>query len=133
VRRGQRVAYVMDTRLCAGAEALAEGADLLVCEATFLHRDARLAHDHKHLTARQAGRLAREAGARRLVLLHFSQRYPDLEEFVDEAGAEHDDVVVVRDLDVVPVPRRAASAGGEPRQLERHDVGDAADQADLAV
>ena len=105
-RPGQRVAYVMDTRLCEGAEALAEGVDLLVCEATFLHRDRQLAQDYRHLTARQAGRLARAAGARRLVLLHFSQRYPDLAEFADEAGAEHDDVVVVRDLDVVPVPAR---------------------------
>ncbi len=105
-RPGQRVAFVMDTRPCAGAELLAEGADLLVCEATFLHRDARLADDYRHLTARQAGRLAREADVRRLVLVHFSQRYPDLAEFADEAGAEHGDVVVARDLDVVPLPAR---------------------------
>ena len=106
VRRGQRVAFVLDTALCDGAAQLAEGADLLVCEATFLHRDRDLAESYLHLTARQAGRLAREAGARRLVLLHFSQRYPDLQEFAEEAGEEHDDVVVVRDLDVVPVPAR---------------------------
>lgn len=109
-RPGQRVAVVMDTRPCAGAELLAQGADLLVCEATFLERDAELAHDYKHMTARQAGALARAAGVRRLVLVHFSQRYPDLEEFAAEAGAEHDDVVVARDLDVVPVPRRAQTA-----------------------
>jgi ribonuclease Z len=107
VRRGQRVAFVLDTALCDGAVELAEGADLLVCEATFLDRDRELAEAYLHLTARQAGRLAREAGARRLVLLHFSQRYPDLEEFAQEAGAEHGDVVVARDLDVVPVPPRA--------------------------
>ena len=105
-RPGQRVAFVLDTRLCAGAYALAEGADLLVAEATFLSRDADLAERYRHLTAQQAARLAREAGARRLVLLHFSQRYDDLREFEDEAGAEHDDVVVARDLDVVPVPAR---------------------------
>ena len=105
-RPGQRVAFVMDTRLCDGAAQLAQGADLLVCEATFLDRDARLADEHRHMTARQAGRLAREAGARRLVLLHFSQRYRDLAEFADEAGQEHGDVVVARDLDVVPVPPR---------------------------
>lgn len=105
-RRGQRVAFVLDTRPCAGAEALADGVDLLVCEATFLHRDRRLAADYRHLTARQAGRLARQARVRRLVLVHFSQRYPDLAEFADEAGAEHGDVVVAADLDVVPVPAR---------------------------
>ncbi len=106
-RPGQRAAFVLDTRLCDGAYALAEGADLLVCEATFLTRDAGLADAYRHLTARQAGRLARESGARRLVLLHFSQRYDDLQAFADEAGEEHGDVVVARDLDVVPVPPRA--------------------------
>ncbi len=106
VRRGQSVAFVLDTRPCAGAERLAAGVDLLVCEATFLHRDADLAASYRHLTARQAGRLAREAGARRLVLLHFSQRYPDLTAFEEEAGAEHGDVVVARDLDVVLLPGR---------------------------
>lgn len=105
-RPGQRVAFVMDTRLCDGAYALADGADLLAVEATFLHRDAALAERYAHLTARQAARLARECGVRRVVLLHFSQRYADLEEFADEAGAEHDDVVVARDLDVVQVPGR---------------------------
>ncbi len=111
-RPGQRVAFVLDTRLCDGAYRLAEGADLLVCEATFLHRDADLASAYGHLTARQAARLARESGVRRLVLLHFSQRYDDLAEFADEAGQEHADVVVARDLDVVPVPPRREPAAG---------------------
>lgn len=62
VRRGQRFAFVMDTRLCPGAQALAEGVDLLVIEATFLTADARLAEEHGHLTAAQAARLAAEAG-----------------------------------------------------------------------
>ena len=105
-RPGQRVAFVMDTRLCDGAYALAESADLLAVEATFLQRDSRLAAEYGHLTARQAGRLARESGVRRLVLLHFSARYAELEEFSEEAGQEHDDVVVARDLTVVAVPPR---------------------------
>ncbi len=105
-RRGQRVAFVMDTRRCDGARALAEGADLLVTESTFLDRDAVLAGSYGHLTARQAGVLAAEGGARRLVLTHYSQRYPDEQDFAAEARAEHDDVVAVRDLDRVPVPPR---------------------------
>jgi len=105
-RRGQVFAFVMDTRLCDGAVALAEGADLLVCESTFLERDADLAAAYGHLTAAQAARLAVEAGARQLVLTHFSQRYPDDADFAAEAGAIFPDVVVVRDLDRVPVPPR---------------------------
>ena len=105
-RPGQRVAFVLDTALCDGAYALAEGADLLACEATYLDRDAGLAREHRHLTARQAARMARESGVRRLVLLHLSRRYPDAQELAAEAREEHDDVVVADDLDVVPVPPR---------------------------
>ncbi|HKY77509.1 MAG TPA: ribonuclease Z, partial [Acidimicrobiia bacterium] len=47
-RRGQVFAFVMDTRLCDGAVALAAGADLLVCESTFLERDADLAAAYGH-------------------------------------------------------------------------------------
>jgi ribonuclease Z len=106
-RPGQVFAFVMDTRLCDGALALAEGADLLVCESTFLDCDADLAAGYGHLTAAQAARLAVEAGARHLVLTHFSQRYPDDAAFAAEAGEIFPDVVVVRDLDRVPVPPRA--------------------------
>ena len=106
-RRGQVFAFVMDTRVCAGALALADGADLLVCESTFLEADADLAAAYGHLTAAQAARIAAEAGARRLVLTHFSQRYPDDAAFAAEAGEIFSDVVVARDLDRVPVPPRA--------------------------
>ena len=104
-RPGQVFAFVMDTRLCDAAVALAEDADLLVCESTFLERDADLAAAYGHMTAAQAARLAVEAGARQLVLTHFSQRYSDDNDFVAEAGAIFPDVVVVKDLDRVPVPR----------------------------
>lgn len=108
VRRGQRFAFVMDTRLCDGVPALAEGCDLLVIESTFLDEDAALAADHGHLTAGQAARVATEAGVRHLVLTHFSQRYPDPEEFERQARAAGyaGELTVARDLQRVPVPRR---------------------------
>jgi ribonuclease Z len=105
-RRGQVFAFVMDTRFCEAALALADGADLVVCESTFLERDAELAAAYGHMTAAQAARVAAEAGARQLVLTHFSQRYPDDAEFGAEAGEIFPDVVVARDLDRVPVPPR---------------------------
>ncbi|MDQ3945351.1 MAG: ribonuclease Z [Actinomycetota bacterium] len=105
-RRGQRFAFVMDTRLCDAAFALAEGADLLVCESTYLSADAGLAADYGHLTAAQAARIAAESGARRLVLTHFSQRYLDAAAFAVEAGGVFPDVVVAADLDRIDVPAR---------------------------
>ncbi|MEY9845136.1 ribonuclease Z [Streptacidiphilus sp. MAP5-3] len=106
-RPGQRAAFVMDTRLCDGVHALAEGADLLVIEATFLDADAHLAEEHGHLTAAQAARVAAEAGVRTLVLTHFSQRYPDLDGHLTEARKHFDgEIVVAEDLMRVPVPAR---------------------------
>jgi ribonuclease Z len=106
-RRGQRFAFVMDTRMCDGVLELAEGADLLVIEATFLHEDRELAARYGHMTARQAGRVAAQSGARTVVLSHFSQRYRDPERFREEAAAVFDgDVVVAADLDRVTVPPR---------------------------
>lgn len=106
LRPGQSMAFVMDTTICDGAVALADHADLLVCEATYLERDGALARQGSHLTARQAAWLARESGARRLVLTHFSGRYDEVDEFEAEASEIHDDVVVARDLDVIAVPAR---------------------------
>ena len=74
-RQGQRFAFIMDTRLCDAAFALAEDADMLVCESTFAENEAALAREYGHLTAGQAGRIAAESQARLLVLTHFSQRY----------------------------------------------------------
>jgi ribonuclease Z len=106
-RPGQRFAFVMDTGLCDNVWALAEAADLLVIEATFLAEHATLAAQVGHLTAGQAARVAAESGVRTLVLTHFSQRYPDPRRFADEAREHfHGDLVIAADLDRVPVPKR---------------------------
>ena len=109
-RPGQRFAFVMDTGLCDNVYALAEDADLLVIEATFLAEDAPMARRYGHLTAGQAAAVARESRVRTLVLTHFSQRYVSPERFLDEARAEFaGDIVVAEDLMRVPVPPRVAS------------------------
>jgi ribonuclease Z len=98
-RRGQRFAFVMDTRLCDGVGRLADGADVLVIESTYLAEDEGLAVAHGHLTAGQAARVAADCGVRTLVLTHFSQRYDDPSRFRREAEAVFDgEVVVAEDL-----------------------------------
>ncbi|MBC8994391.1 ribonuclease Z [Micromonospora chalcea] len=113
VRPGQRFAFVMDTGLCDGVYALAEHADLLVIESTFLESEAALAAEVGHLTAGQAARVAAESGVRTLVLTHFSQRYADPRRFHDEAR-EHftGDLVVAEDLQTVQVPPRRVPSPG---------------------
>lgn len=114
-RPGQRFAFIMDTRLCDAAFALADQADMLVCESTFADAEAGLAQEYGHLTAGQAGRIAAESGARLLVLTHFSQRYDagDDRLLVDEAAASFGGpIVLARDLDRIPVPPRHPSVVG---------------------
>lgn len=132
-RPGQRFGFVMDTGLCDAVFALAERADLLVIESTFLTEDAALAAEVGHLTAAQAARVAAESGVRRLVLTHFSQRYgptPRLkptdggpavgagsaaERFAAEAREHFDgELVVAEDLIRVPVPARPLTAVASP-------------------
>lgn len=106
-RRGQVFAFVMDTRVCDAALELARGADMLVCESTYLSDETALAAQAGHMTARQAAELARDAGAGKLVLTHFSQRYPDHRAFLEEATPIHADTVAVRDGDVIELPPRS--------------------------
>ncbi len=107
-RPGQSFAFVMDTRLCPGVDALAEGCDLLVIESTFLDEDELLAIEHGHLTAGQAARVARDAGVRHLVLTHFSQRYADPAEFERQARAAgfEGELTIAADLVRIPLPKR---------------------------
>jgi ribonuclease Z len=110
---GQCFAFIMDTRLCDAAFALADRADMLVCESTFANAEAGLARDYGHLTAGQAGQIAAQAGARLLVLTHFSQRYEsgDDKRLAAEAATTFGgEVVLARDLDRIPVPPRQPAA-----------------------
>ena len=81
---GQKIAYVTDARYTPENEAriveLARGADYFFIEATFAAADTERAATRCHLTTRQAGSLAREAGAGRVIPFHFSPRYQGEEE-----------------------------------------------------
>lgn len=77
--RGQKIAYVTDAVFSGRNEerivSLARDADYLFIESTFLHEEAERAAEKCHLTARQAGEMARAAGVARVIPFHFSAKY----------------------------------------------------------
>ncbi len=103
-KKGQSFAFVLDTRMCDAAIALAQNADVLVTESTFLEKDADKAEAHGHLTALQAGKLASEANATTLLLTHFSQRYGPNQDFASEAKAVHPNVIQMEDGNQFELP-----------------------------
>jgi ribonuclease Z len=88
ISRGQKLAYVVDARFDEANEArivaLAAHADLFYCESPYLDADAEKARDRYHLTARQAGIMARKAQVRDLIVFHFSPRYTGQGEAIEQ-------------------------------------------------
>ena len=102
-RRGRRIVLSGDTGPCDMIRYAAEGADLLVHEATFLDEERERAHETGHSTASQAAELAAEAGVRMLALTHVSSRYPP-SAAREEAARTFESTVVPRDHDTIEVP-----------------------------
>ena len=78
-------AFCSDTTFNPSLAPYFEGVDLLYHEATFMEADGHRAAETFHCTASQAAQIAQLSGAKKLLLGHFSSRYPDLSELLAEA------------------------------------------------
>ncbi len=108
---GRKIAYCTDTVYCEGAVELAHDADVLIHEATFAHQDADMAFQRLHSTTTMAAQTALVAGARRLIMSHFSPRYApgntlELKDLLQEARAIFPHTDMAYDFMVHEVPRR---------------------------
>jgi len=74
-KKGKKVAVVMDTEFCPACIEAAKNADLLITESTYTNELADKAKAYQHLTAGQAGTIAKKAKAKVLYLTHISQRF----------------------------------------------------------
>ena len=98
VKQGKKISFILDTAPCNGANNLAKGSDLLVCEASYASKLDEKAENNKHLTAKQAAFIASNSNAKRLILTHISQRYKTSEEVYEDAKDVFHDVEVAYDL-----------------------------------
>ncbi|WP_371292063.1 ribonuclease Z [Bacteroides sp.] len=93
----RRYAYCSDTIFRREIAEQISGVDLLFHEATFAESELARAKETYHTTAAQAGRIAVEAGVRRLVVGHFSARYEDENVLLKEASAIFPDTILAKE------------------------------------
>ena len=104
-RPGRSVVITGDTRPCASVVEAAQGADLLIHEATFGEEEKERAKETGHSTAKEAAQVALAAHAKRLVLNHVSARYSmSAEELAKEAREVFRETVVAKDGMEIDVP-----------------------------
>lgn len=84
-RPSRSYAYCTDTGYFEALADRVRGVDMLFHEATFMEQEISLARDKQHSTARDAARIAKAAGVKKLIIGHFSARYKDLSPLLEEA------------------------------------------------
>ena len=106
-RRGRKFSYITDSIYTEGLVAAAANSDLLICEGMFEKALAETSHDKKHMTAEDAGILARRAGGvKKMGLIHYSPRYgnKELKRLEKEAQAHFSDAFLTKDRQLIPIP-----------------------------
>ena len=78
-RSGRKFTYMTDSLYFPEMADYAHDSDILFCEGMFEHALVDDAREKKHMTALQAAMVARDAGAAKLCLQHYSPRYSDRE------------------------------------------------------
>lgn len=90
-------AYCSDTSYFSRLSSFVKGVDLLYHEATFASDKTSLARETGHSTSEEAARVAREAGAGKLLLGHYSARYREVDLLLEEAKAIFPDTMAGED------------------------------------
>jgi ribonuclease Z len=95
--KSRSYAYCSDTVFDLDLISYITGVDVLYHESTFLDDQLERAKKTFHTTAKQAADIANKAGVKELLLGHFSARYRDLKEFLDEAKPIFENCVLATD------------------------------------
>ncbi|MBU0614845.1 MAG: ribonuclease Z [Nanoarchaeota archaeon] len=96
--KGKKISYLLDSRPCSMAVELAKNADILICECAYADALSDKARKYKHLTAGEAAMIARNADVKKLYLTHFSQRYKDTQEILEDATNTFPESVCAEDF-----------------------------------
>lgn len=94
-------AYCSDTAPFAELSDWIRGVDLLYHEATFPEEMTAMAEKTFHSTTIQAATVAKDAGVKRLIVGHYSSRFPSVDFYLDEIQTIFPDVTLAHDGDVI--------------------------------
>lgn len=99
--KGKKVCFVLDTKFNEKIIEFVRDSDVLICESTFSRELEDHANEYNHLTAQQAGQIAKSADVKKLYLTHMSQRYEsgDFKVLLKEAKEEFENTFIARDLE----------------------------------
>jgi ribonuclease Z len=93
-----KIVYSGDTRPCQSLRKAATDANILICESMYSSEHTDLAEERGHMTAIEAANLALECNVNLLALTHYSPRYEDGAEIIDEARSIHQNSILARDF-----------------------------------
>lgn len=82
---GRTIAYLTDFTMEKKVENFCKGVDTIICEATYSKEDREKLDDRQHISSVEAAELAKKAGAKQLIITHFSQRYNRVDHLLEEA------------------------------------------------
>lgn len=105
-RRGRKIGISGDTRPTDKLARFFRECDVLVFESTYSHDKLEKAVENGHSTAAEAAMIAKESKVNKLILTHFSARYDDTSQLVNEAQLIHDNVEAAEDLKVFKISYR---------------------------
>lgn len=107
-RPGRKLSYVTDTQYLPSIAKEVHGSDLLFCEGMFAEEFADQAAEKKHMTASQAGTIARDGNVDQMALIHYSPRYTDkeLEPLLREAQSVFPRTVLSHDRMHFEIPNK---------------------------
>ena len=97
LQKGTKITYITDTKYFKELEKFSSDSDLLICESTFASDNEDKAKGYTHMTAKEVGKLAKNASVKQLIITHFSHRYkspsPILKEVKEVLGywSQHGD------------------------------------------
>ena len=97
-RKGHKITYSGDTRRCEEMIQFARDSTVLIHESTYVKEDYDKADEYAHSTSTDAAEIALQSNSKQLILTHFSTRYTEFEELLDDAKKIFKNTILAEDL-----------------------------------